>query len=129
MARVSKEIDIARSPDDVWTVVGDPAGISGWVPVLSASTVEGDTRTCTLEDGGVLTEKILNRDDAGRNYRYSIVDSPFGFTAYESQIEVREAGEGSKVVWTVDLEPDSMADQMAPLYEQSLAMLKQQLES
>lgn len=129
MARVIKEIDIARSPDEVWAIAGDPAGIAAWVPALTGSSVEGDTRTCTLGDGGVITEKLVDRDDAGRSYRYTIVESPFGFSSYESTIEVEATSEGSKVVWTTDMEPDAMADQMAPLYEQSLAGLKQQLES
>jgi hypothetical protein len=129
MAVVTRDVRIARSPDEVWKVVGDLGAISSWVPLLSGSKVDGDTRTCVTEDGGTITEHILGRDDAARRYEYVILDSPFPITAYRATMEVQDDDGQARVVWTIDLEPDAMAAEMSPLFEQSLETLRQLLES
>lgn len=129
MAVVTRDVRIARSPEDVWKVVGDLGAIASWVPLLSGAKVDGDTRTCVTEDGGTITERILGRDDDGRRYEYAIVDSPFPLSSYRATMEVQDEGGQARVVWTVDLEPEEMASQMAPLFEQSLETLRQRLES
>jgi len=129
MATLTKEIRIARPAGDVWAVVGDLERISSWVPVFSGAAVEGDTRTCTMRDGATITERILSRDNVARRYEYEVVDSPFGFTSYRASLEVLPEGEDGRVVWTADLEPETMVAELAPLFEESLAGLKQQLEA
>lgn len=43
MASISKEITISASPDLVWKVVGDFAGIAEWHPMMdSLKMVEGE---------------------------------------------------------------------------------------
>ena len=37
MARIEKRIDINRSPEDVWAVVGDVGAISSWLPAIDQS--------------------------------------------------------------------------------------------
>ncbi|MGH9206803.1 MAG: SRPBCC family protein, partial [Acidimicrobiales bacterium] len=44
MATGRAEIDIKRSADDVWVVVGDFGGIGGWMPGIDSCRVEGDNR-------------------------------------------------------------------------------------
>lgn len=128
MAVVTKEIRIARSPEDVWGVVGDLGAISSWVPLINSAKVEGNTRTCVTDDGGTITEKILGRDDAARRYEYEIVVSPFPLTSYRASMEVHDDDDGcARVVWTAALEPAEMGEVMAPLFEQSLETLRQHL--
>jgi carbon monoxide dehydrogenase subunit G len=128
MAVVRRDVRIARPPEEVWGVVGDLGAISSWVPVLSGAKIDGDRRTCLLEAGGTITERIVARDDAARRYEYEIVESPFPLTSYHAAMEVQDDDGGARVVWTVDLEPAEMAGEMAPLFEQSLETLRQHLE-
>lgn len=79
MAKVERDVTIEASPDDVWRVVGDFGGISKWLDGIEASSVDGDTRVCTMAGGGTLEEKILERDDENRRYTYTITQSPFAF--------------------------------------------------
>lgn len=129
MAVVTRDIRIARPPGEVWQTVGDLEAISSWVPLLSGSKVEGDRRTCVMGDGGTIEERILARDDAARRYEYEIVTSPFPLTSYRASMEVQDDGGHARVVWTVNLEPAEMGAEMAPLFEQSLEILRQHLEA
>ena len=45
MGKGTAEIDIARSPDQVWSVIGDFGGIGGWMPGIESCRLDGDDRS------------------------------------------------------------------------------------
>jgi carbon monoxide dehydrogenase subunit G len=119
-------IDIDRSADDVWAVIGDFGGIGGWMPGIDSCRVEGEDRI--LETMGMtITERLVKKDDAGRALAYSIA-SGAPVETHEAVITVTPAGEGSHVTWVVDATPDEMADLMATIYQQALDALKTHVE-
>ena len=127
MAQGISEIDIARSADDVWAVVGDFGGIGGWMPGIEACTVDGDVRTIEMS-GMTIGERLVRRDDADRVLVYSIASGPAPVDHHEATITVTPAGEGSHVTWDVDVEPEPMLALFTQIYQQSLDALKKHVE-
>ena len=127
MASGISEIDIARSADDVWKVVGDFGGLASWMPGIETCTVEGDLRTISMS-GMEIGERLVRRDDAERVLVYSIASGPAPVDHHEATITVTPAGSGSHVTWAVDVEPETMLPLFTQIYQQSLDALKQHVE-
>jgi carbon monoxide dehydrogenase subunit G len=127
MASGISEIDIARSPDDVWKVTGDFGGLAGWMPGIESCTVDGDVRTIDMS-GMQIGERLVRRDDAARVIVYSIVSGPAPVDSHEATITVTPAGDGSHVTWAVDVEPEAMLALFTQIYQQSLDALKAHIE-
>jgi len=127
MGKATSEIDIDRSADDVWKVVGDFAGLAAWMPGIEKCTLDGDVRT--IEASGMeIGERLVTRDDAQRTLSYSIVSGPAPVDSHTATITVTPKGSGSHVTWAVDVAPDTMTEMFAGIYQQSLAALKQHVE-
>ena len=129
LAQFSESIEIERDADAVWAVVGDIGAISGWLPFLTESRLDGDTRVCQAGEVGELTETILSRNDAGRSYEYTITESPMPIESIKAGIQVDGSGDRSTVTWSTEVEPGALAEQFSPIYREGLETLKQQLES
>ncbi len=105
MARVSESIMIEADPDEVWELAGDPARIAEWVPSLASATADGDQRTCTLDDGGELVERIVQRSEEDRFYEYEIVDAPLPLRSYRSRLTIEGHDGHAHVDWVAEFEP------------------------
>jgi carbon monoxide dehydrogenase subunit G len=128
MGRAEAEIDIARPADEVWGVVGDFGGLAGWMPGIESCRREGDDRVLAM--GGMeIVERLVRRDDAGRALVYGIAGGPVPIDRHEATITVTPAGDGCRVTWAVEVEPDSMTDLFVQTYQQSLGALKAHLET
>jgi mxaD protein len=119
-------IEIDKSAEDVWAVVGDFGGIGGWMPGIESCRVEGDDRIIDTM-GMTITEHLVSKDDAGRALTYSIADGA-PIETHEAVITVTPAGDASQVTWAVEATPDEMADLMTTVYQQSLEALKAHVE-
>jgi mxaD protein len=120
-------VSISRPPGDVWAVVGDFGGLDGWMPGVESSRTDGDFRVLSVL-GMEITEKLIRRDDAERILEYSIVESPLAAEYHLGKVQVFEEGDGSRVTWQVDVEPDHLTDLLAGTYQQALDALKSHLE-
>ena len=107
---ITETIAVAADAGRVWSVVGDAATISAWLPAIATSSVEGQQRFCTTADGADLRECILERSDDERFYVYEILDSPMPVQSYRSRLSVDGHGDHSHVTWTADFEPSEGAD-------------------
>jgi hypothetical protein len=92
-----KKLEVHVDPDKVeaekkalWDRFGGWCAIAEWHPAIKSCTEgkEGDEtyRTLTLQDGGVIKEKLLQTN--GTSYRYSIVESPLPVKNYEAAFSV-----------------------------------------
>lgn len=126
MASAQAAIDIKRSPDEVWAVIGDFGGIADWMPGIESCQLEGENRVLALS-GMEVTERLVSTSDDDRTQTYSIVNGvPVEF--HQATITVGADGDGSKVTWDVEARPDEMAGVMQGMYQQTLDALKAQLE-
>lgn len=102
------EVDIAidAPPERVWATVGDPADV-GWFPAVESCRLEDDIRIADMVGGYRLRERITHRDDAGMTYTYSVLDgTPTKLRSHSATITVVASGEGSRVVWRTEAEPE-----------------------
>jgi carbon monoxide dehydrogenase subunit G len=128
MATLHKEIFIAAPRETVWDAVRDIGALhTRLVPGFVVDTrVEGDARMVTFGNGMVVREPILSLDDARHRLAWSAEGA--NTTHYNAVLQVLEAAEGTRVVWTTDLLPHAMADAIAAMQDQGLAVMKRTLE-
>ncbi|MHB8328421.1 MAG: SRPBCC family protein [Acidimicrobiales bacterium] len=122
MGEARAEIEIAASADTVWAVAGDFGGLGEWMPGIESCRVDGDDRILGLM-GMEVTERLERRDEAERVLVYRIVGGvPVG--NHCATITVNPHGEGSRVTWDVEVEPDDMTGMLQGMYQQALQALK-----
>ena len=130
---VSREAVIDAAPGRVWQVMGAFCSISEWHPVIARceeQTVDGAPhRRLTTQDGGVLLERLLEHDNDGMAYSYSIVESPLPVQDYRSTISVADEGGKAKVTWRSSFEPKGISGEEAGkivggIYDAGLEALK-----
>ena len=108
--KVTQTVDIARTPAQVWAIVGDFDSIARWHPVVASSPADngnaaGSKRTLTLKAEGAphFEEELVKYDAAAHSYQYKIdkVDPKvLPVNNYQAWFEVQAnpAG-GSTVEW------------------------------
>jgi len=105
---VRRQVRIARSPDEVWALAGDPARITEWWPGIVAASVDGTTRVITTASGIPMPETILTVDRIQRRFQYRIT-API-IREHLSTLDVLDPGDGtSLVVYAADADPATMA--------------------
>jgi hypothetical protein len=101
-------VRIARTPADVWALVGDPARLPEWFPGIVECTVDGMTRVITTGSGIPMPEQLVTIDSVLRRFQYRITASLF--REHLSTIDVLDLDDDtSLVVYSVDAEPSTMA--------------------
>jgi uncharacterized protein YndB with AHSA1/START domain len=92
-------VDVAVPPDAAWGLAGDPVRIREWFAPVADVTLAGDVRTVTMASGAVLSERLVDRDDAARTYSYVVESGIPGLTSHRATLRVVEATGGSRVLW------------------------------
>jgi len=65
----------------------------------------GDTRVCSLEGGGELTEKIVSVDHDLKRVVYAITSSPLNMDFHVATMQLEESGGKTQLNWIVDFPP------------------------
>jgi carbon monoxide dehydrogenase subunit G len=129
MATVQREIFIEAPRDAVWDAVADVGALhTRLVPGFVVDTqLDGDARVVTFGNGMVVREPIVTVDAE----RFRMVWAAQGgvLTHYNAGLQLFSERGGTRVVWTSDLLPHTMAPQVASMQEQGLQVMKQTLES
>jgi hypothetical protein len=124
---VRRQVRIARTPEDVWAIVGDPGRIQEWFPGIVASTVDGTTRVITTGAGIPMPEEIVTNDPLQRRFQYRIT-APM-FREHLSTLDVLDVGDGtSLVVYGADANPSTMALVIAGAAGNALEHLRDLME-
>lgn len=128
-ATVTRTVDLASPAEAVWDAVRDFHNVHvrvapGFVTALEA---EPGARLITFWNGLVARETLVERNDRARRLRYAIPEGRFD--AYEGRIEVAAAGEGTRLTWTVTLEPEAYAPFVAESMDRAVPILKTTLEA
>lgn len=128
MATLHKEAIITAPREAVWDAVRDIGALhTRLVPGFVVDTrLDGEARIVTFGNGMVVREPILSLDDARCRLAWSAEGA--NATHYNAVLEVFAHGEGSRVVWTTDLLPHGMAESIAAMQDQALAIMKKTLE-
>jgi len=135
MTAVKESIDVAKESAAVWAVMGDPGGISEWLPAILSSPYRDGVRRCTLDGGVEVDERVLEHSDSGQFYVYTIIKGGFDVHDYVSRLEVEDNDGGSRVTWSSEFEAgnpdeaDSIAEAFAGLYRMGLESIKSLAEA
>ncbi len=128
-AEVSKQLDVAVTPDKAWAAVGEFCGIGDWHPAIEKCELSNQgkdkLRTLTLKGGGTIVEKLVKWEPRKHSYTYAIVSSPLPVSDYVSTISVSAHGAGSRLVWKGKFTPvgdeAKAKDVIAGIYTDGLA--------
>jgi carbon monoxide dehydrogenase subunit G len=129
MASIRNEITLGAPPDRVWDALRDFGAVHRRVApgFLTDSKMDGDdVRVVTFANGAVARETLVASDDETRRLVYAIRDQRFKH--YSASVEVLAEGQGSRVVWTIDLLPDDLAPLVTQMSGGGAAAMKGALE-
>ena len=128
MATLHKEVHIDARPEAIWEAARDLGALhTRLVPGFVVNTqLEGNTRTVTFGNGMVVREPIISVDDQRRRLSWTAIGGQT--THYNAVLEVFADSSGARVVWTIDLLPDEMADAVGAMQENGLAVMKETFE-
>ncbi len=106
--KVTQTIDIARTPAQVWAIVGDFDSIAHWHPLIASSPTDhgnqiGSKRTLTLKAEGEphFDEELVKYDAAAHSYQYRIesVDPKIlPVNNYTAWFEVQDGPSGGSTI-------------------------------
>jgi carbon monoxide dehydrogenase subunit G len=138
MSSFKIEQNYGTSADEVWTYIGDFAGIDSWMPGVESCETDGEGVGSVRKVGmpGMSVEETLEAlDPAARSISYSIGKGPLPVQNYLATIHVSEEGTGCSVAWSAEFDlPEGIPDEpilqaLEGAYGGALAALKKKLES
>jgi carbon monoxide dehydrogenase subunit G len=129
MAAITKSVDVALAPAQVWDAVRDWGNVHQRLcpGVLTDCQVEEGARTVTFANGLVARELIVAVDDETRRLVWSVVGSQM-LSHHNGAMQVLAEGSGSRIVWTADLLPHTAAEQVAGSMDLGCAAMKATLD-
>ncbi|MEH2543626.1 hypothetical protein V1283_000271 [Bradyrhizobium sp. AZCC 2262] len=128
---VSESVELAATPDDVWSLIGQFGG--AWHPLNARVNLTGagigQLRSILTLDGQQIVERLEAIDDAKRFFSYSNI-AGMGVSQYTGTLEVKPKGSGSVVDWRAQFLAANATDRamkvkVSTLFKTGLESLKQ----
>ena len=113
MATIRATVHIDAEPETVWAGVRDPLALLDWFDGIDSGEMEGSARKLKMGDISV-TEEVVTVDDDLRRFQYSITEMPIPVEFHLSTIDVLEDGDGTLIVYGVDVRPDMLEGHPRP---------------
>ncbi|MFF2080042.1 SRPBCC family protein [Kitasatospora sp. NPDC058162] len=133
IATIVEDVLIEADAESVWDAVRDVGAVhERLIPGYVLDTrMDGDVRYLTTPGGAVIRELIVSVDDELRRLAYSAVEGfKIPLTHHHASFQVFPAAEGRcRLVWTTDVLPNDMADQVRLRVSRGAQVMKQTLES
>jgi hypothetical protein len=108
---VADSVELAASPDDVWSVIGQFN--LQWHPAVARARLIGEglgqLRRLETRDGREIVERLAEVDNTKRSYRYTLV-SGVPASHYAGTIEVKPKGSGCVAGWSVEYVANNQPD-------------------
>ena len=128
MGTVRRHVFIARSADDVWGLVGDPARLHEWFPT-TATEIQGSKRWVSLASGLRFEEDIVTLDHDLRRFQYRIVNNPIVQSQLATVDVIADGPSRCVVVYSTDADPEVMALMIAGAAGDGLERLRTMMEN
>lgn len=113
MATMRETVHIDASPEKVWAGIREPLALLDWFDGIDSGEMVGNARKLKMGDITV-TEDIVTVDDDLRRFQYSISEMPIPLEFHLATIDVLRDGDGTLLVYGVDVRPDGLKDILAP---------------
>ncbi len=127
MATLRKEIPVAGSATAVWHALRDFGQVHTKVApgfLTDLKTDNGD-RIVTFFNGLVARERLVTADDETCRLVYAVVESRASH--YNAAVQVFPEGDGSRVVWTIDLLPNELAPAIGGMMDEAAKVMRKTL--
>jgi hypothetical protein len=117
MASLHQDIHLDTSADAAWAAVRDFHAVHVRLApgFVVDSLSDGIDRVVTFASGGTARERLITVDDERRRLVYSVVESRLGLAHHQSSVEIIDAADGCRLLWTTDVLPDAVAPTMTGL--------------
>jgi len=127
MATLRKEIPVANGAPAVWEKLRDFGQVHVRVApgFLTELTMDKGDRVLTFFNGMVARERLVTLDDETYRLVYAVIDGQASH--YNATVKVLPDGDGSRVVWTVDLLPDTLAPAIGGLMDEAVKVMRRVL--
>lgn len=129
MATIYKEVEIDRPVAELWKALSDVAHVDRLLSYLDGVEMDGNYRSCALDNGAQLREVIISNDDSHQRMAYSVIEEPFGFEHHSASWQAFAEGERSRFVWITDVLPDAVVEALEPLIDQSINDIRNAVET
>ena len=133
MATLCKQIALDAGAANVWSAVRDFGQVHtrvapGFLTKLEMDhNSKGCDRVITFFNGLVARERLVTLDDVACRLVYAVVEGRASH--YNAAVQVFPEGDGSRVVWTIDILPDELAPTVAGMMDHALPLMKKALEA
>jgi hypothetical protein len=87
----------------------------------------GSDRIVTFFNGMVARERLVTADDHECRLVYSVVEGRASH--YNAAVQVFPEGDGSRLVWTIDLLPNELAPAIGGMMDHATGFMKKALET
>ncbi|MDQ8705290.1 SRPBCC family protein [Streptomyces sp. LHD-70] len=112
MHTLTRTVVVTADPDDVWQVIGRFGGLADWHPLLPPSVIEdgadpetpGAIQAFAVNGQVVIRERLLEKDDSRRMFRYAIQESAVPVSDYVSTLSVHPNDTGAEIRWAATYE-------------------------
>ncbi|WP_208615435.1 SRPBCC family protein [Streptomyces rubellomurinus] len=132
IATIVQDVVIEADADEVWAAVRDVGAVhERLIPGYVLDTrMDGDVRYLTVPGGAVIRELIVGVDGGLRRLAYSAVEGfRLPLTHHHAAFQVVPEGPGRcRLVWTTDVLPHAMAEQVRLRVERGAQVMKETLE-
>lgn len=130
MATITNEIALDARAEDVWDAVHDFNAVHRRVApgFVNACKPDGDARVVTFSNGTIAREILVSSDDAKRRLVYAVLANE-RLQHYSAAVQIFADGDRRcRLVWTIDLLPNTLADYVRSQVALALTTMKTTLE-
>ena len=129
MATLRREIPVASGAAPVWQKLRDFGAVHTKVApgFLTDLRMDNGDRIVTFFNGMVARERLVTLDDEERRLVYAVVEGQASH--YNAAVQVFAEGDGSRVVWTIDLLPDDLAPAIGGMMDEAVKVMRKALAS
>jgi carbon monoxide dehydrogenase subunit G len=127
MATLRREITVSANAADVWQKLRDFGQVHTKVApgFLTDLKMDKGDRILTFFNGMVARERLITSDDETRRLVYSVVEGQASH--YNAAVQVFPEGEGSRVVWTIDLLPNELVPAVGGMMDEAVKVMRKRL--
>ena len=127
MATLKKEIPVTGGAASVWHALRDFGAVHTKVApgFLTGLEMDRGDRVLTFFNGMVARERLVTLDDENCRLVYAVIEGQASH--YNAAVQVFPEGDGSRIVWTIDLLPDELAPAIGMLMDAAAVAMKKTL--
>ena len=127
MATLKREVTVSSGAAPVWQKVRafDQVHTQVAPGFLTALEMDKGDRIVTFFNGLVARERLITLDDENLRLVYAVVDGRP--THYNAAVQVFPEGDGSRVVWTIDLLPEELAPAVGGMMDEATRVMRKAL--